>query len=308
MSQSLLELIEQFTCDHIGELNFSFASVASIDFQTQSFETKSFYLPEFQLISNDLIFDLASLTKPLTLGLARLHSPNLFDKELDLLINHRAGLPAFGALSSNSWRSYIESFDIKENETLYSDYSALRTMLEFEKKSEKSLKEICDEFYTDIKYWLDLSEDEKGQCAITGERFRDLIQGQVHDPNAYNINSFCSHAGYFGTIKGLAKSILKLDKSYQLLKTISAQINSQHRFVNGFDRVTDMEQTLAGKGCGKNTFGHLGFTGTCFWIDPDKKRGWSFLTNATENFWFERKFLNGLRREIGKAIWSGMGL
>lgn len=306
MSQNLYDLIEQFTYDHISELNFSFASVSKIDFNSSSYEAKSFYLADFQKISNDLVYDLASLTKPLTLGLAKLSSPKLFDEKMNLLLHHRAGLPAFGALSKDSWKQHISSFTIKESETLYSDYSALRTMLEFNQKSEESLEKICEGFYLDLKFWLNLSLEEKEQCVITGERNRELIQGEVHDPNAFNLKIFCSHAGLFGTIEGLAKSLLKLEKECQMLKSVSEKIDPKQRFVEGFDRVTDIQQTLAGQGCSEKTFGHLGFTGTCFWIDPEKQIGWSLLTNATENYWFERKFLNGLRREIGQAIWSGM--
>lgn len=32
---------------------------------------------------------------------------------------------------------------------------------------------------------------------------------------------------------------------------------------------------------GPNTFGHLGFTGTCVWADPDKNLVFIFLSNRT---------------------------
>ena len=225
---------------------------------------------------------------------------------MDLLLNHRAGLPAYGVLSRDRWREHISSFSVRASQTCYSDYGALRTMLEFDNVSKQPLEKICEEFYPNLKFWLNLKSEEKERCVVTGERYRKLIQGEVHDPNAFNLKTFCSHAGLFGTIGGLANSLMKLEKQLELQKTISSRIDRNYRFVEGFDRATNTDESLAGMGCSEKTFGHLGFTGTCFWIDPEKQIGWSLLTNATESYWFERDFLNGLRRIIGKAIWSGM--
>jgi CubicO group peptidase (beta-lactamase class C family) len=75
------------------------------------------------------------------------------------------------------------------------------------------------------------------------------------------------------------------------------------RFILGFDRVTDTENTLAGKGCSHQTFGHLGFTGTSFWIDLEKNRAAVILTNATQSYWYDRQGLNDLRRQLGSALW-----
>jgi hypothetical protein len=81
-----------------------------------------------------LYYDLASLTKPLTNSLSYFLRPDCFDKNLLLCLNHRGGLPAWGLLPTQGWREQILSYPIKESETLYSDFSALRVMLELEKK------------------------------------------------------------------------------------------------------------------------------------------------------------------------------
>lgn len=314
MAKSLEGLIRQYWQENRGSLNFSFAAVATIDFDKSEIDSTQLYLAEkSELISIDddddeVIFDLASLTKPLVLGLAKLAQPEIFDKNLDLLLHHRAGLPAFGNLSKSNWKEHLESFAIQESETLYSDYSALRTMLEFDKKSDKSMREITFDFYDEITHWLDLTSEQKLNCPITGQRNKEPIQGQVHDPNAYNLNCFCSHAGMFGSVNGLANSLIKLNSKFDLFANVSAKIRKDYRFVEGFDRVEDATNTLAGEGCSDKTFGHLGFTGTCFWIDPKEKKGWVLLTNATEKYWYERTFLNGLRRLVGKSFWSGIPL
>ena len=89
----------------------------------------------------------------------------------------------------------------------------------------------------------------------------------------------------------------------QLKKNFPAQ-KTDDRFILGFDRVTDPENTLAGKGASLNTFGHLGFTGTSFWIDLEKMKGSVILTNATQTYWYERSGLAQLRKALGSAIWK----
>ncbi|MDE6279349.1 MAG: beta-lactamase family protein, partial [Paramuribaculum sp.] len=37
--------------------------------------------------------------------------------------------------------------------------------------------------------------------------------------------------------------------------------------------------SMADVGAGKKPDGHTGFTGTCFWIDPDKELIYIFLSN-----------------------------
>ncbi|HEX7663941.1 MAG TPA: serine hydrolase, partial [Polyangiaceae bacterium] len=46
----------------------------------------------------------------------------------------------------------------------------------------------------------------------------------------------------------------------------------------GFDGKST-QGSSTGSVCGPKTFGHLGFTGTSFWIDPDAKAVVSLLTN-----------------------------
>ena len=62
--------------------------------------------------------------------------------------------------------------------------------------------------------------------------------------------------------------------------------------------------TLAGNGCSQATAGHLGFTGTSVWIDFEKEVGHIILSNATQNYWYEKAGLNQLRRTIGQLVWA----
>lgn len=285
--------------------NFDSVAYAYIDFSQKSFTSCEWSEGEFSC-EPYLFFDLASLTKPLTNSAVRLKYPEIFDSKMNLLLNHRAGLPLGGRLSKKGWQDFLWQYEVLESETLYSDYSSLRTMLEIEKKTQKKLKELCSYYFDEeMVYWNELPE--YATTPITGMREKKYITHQVHDDNCLVINQFVSHAGLFATVDGVAKSLLNLDREVKLLEKLTSEFKTHDhtkRFILGFDHPQDLENTLAGKGCSKNTFGHLGFTGTSFWIDTEKKIGQVLLTNATKNFWYERKGLNDLRKNLGQLGWT----
>ena len=280
--------------------SFDTVAVGVIDFKSKSIEALE--LKNRKIVKN-LYFDLASLTKPLTLSATKLIHPDLFKEEkfLNLLLNHKGSIPSGGRLSRESWKEQILSYGVEDGETLYSDYGALRLMLEVQKKTKKDLKELCDLYWDpELLFWKDLPKNVP--CPPTGFRLGKRIEGQVNDDNAFVIGNFCSHAGLFSTISGLCRSLINLNEKYNLLSSIH-KTKFEGRFVNGWD-TTIGENSLAGKGHGPQTFGHLGFTGTSMWIDPEKKIGQIILTNATQNYWFNREGLNKLRRSVGEFLWK----
>lgn len=289
----------------MADQHFDSIAVGVIDFKTKRFETFEMQAGIFSTIPY-LYFDLASVTKVLTNSAIRLKHPELFDEKMMLLLNHKAGLPMGGLLSKKKWREEIFSYDIVESPTLYSDYSSLRCMLEIEKKSGKKLEELCS-FYFDkeLVQWMKLPENSFSPEA--GWRNKKVISGEVHDPNCYNISEFISHAGLFATVGGLCRSLLNLEKEVNMIAKVDEAYKTQKeedRFILGFDRVQDPENTLAGVGASLKTFGHTGFTGTSFWIDIEKMKGSVILTNATQTYWYERTGLNALRKAMGAAIWK----
>ena len=149
-------------------------------------------------------------------------------------------------------------------------------------------------------FWKDLKRD----APITGMRKGRPISGQVHDDNAFVIDSFCSHAGLFGSAKGLCKGLISLNDKTSFVKKVtkSLQENRGERFVQGFD--TPGENSYAGAGHSPLTFGHLGFTGTSIWIDGAKEIGHIILTNATKKYWYDRTGLNNLRKRLGEQLWK----
>ena len=294
-----IKKLQKLHRDYLDQSHFDHLAFSQIDFDSQSFESWCFNQDSSWPMQNQVFFDLASLTKPLVLGTYFLKNRDKFTNEQSLLLEHRAGLPAYGALSKSNWKNQISSYQIKESPELYSDFSSLRLMLEI--GGDKIQNDIQPDL-KEIKFWKNLSQQEIQSAPKTGYRLGRAIHGVVHDPNAYTIDEFCSHAGLFGTIEGVSQTLIGLNENYQLLKAQSKR--DQRMFFEGWEGVSDPETTLAGKGAGNKTFGFLGFTGTSIWIDPQKNRGWVLLTNVTKEYWYEREKLNQLRRKSGELVWS----
>ncbi len=250
-----------------------------------------------------MYFDLASLTKPLTNSLSYFLNPASFDAQTLLCLNHRSGLPAWGLLGHQDWRSQIKNYSIKESETLYSDFSALRVMLELQEKKIDVKKQCSTVWDKETLFWTDVPEHfPKPQC---GFKNGSPNFGQVHDPNAWVIKDFCSHAGLFSTVDGLCRTLINFQQKTEFISKVQADLKTHnHRFALGWDRVENPAATLAGIGCGIQTFGHLGFTGTSIWIDPDKMLGHVILSNATKYYWYDKLGLNDMRRAIGEIVWN----
>lgn len=280
--------------------------VGIIDFKKKSYEAieaNNFEMAVKFKTEPTLYFDLASLTKPLTNSLSYFLKPDAFDQQMLLCLNHRGGLPAWGLLPEEGWQEQILSYPIKESETLYSDFSALRVMLELEKKGVDQ-KKICQEVWDkETLYWTDLPS--WFPTLQLGHKNGHPNYGEVHDPNAWTIGKFCSHAGLFSTTDGLCRTLLNYQAKTDFISKVKTDLQKHsHRFTCGWDRVVDPQNTLAGKGCGQHTFGHLGFTGTSIWIDPDRMIGHVILTNSAKSHWYDKANLNDLRRALGEIIWS----
>lgn len=135
--------------------------------------------------------------------------------------------------------------------------------------------------------WTDFAK----RCAPTEVvPFRGgLVHGVVHDENAWALSGHGSsgHAGLFGTALGVARfgvALLNAEsgRSSAWLDQVSlAPLLAQRpgsTLRAGFDGKS-ADQSSAGSKAGPRSFGHLGFTGTSFWCDPDAERVMVLLTN-----------------------------
>ena len=115
------------------------------------------------------------------------------------------------------------------------------------------------------------------------------VRGRVHDENAFALrgDGACGHAGMFGTVGAvLAFGVAALDAIERGRGPLAIDgdldwlVRPRHggTLRAGFDGKSDASST-AGKRAGPRTFGHLGFTGTSLWIDPDAEAVVVLLTN-----------------------------
>ncbi len=122
-----------------------------------------------------------------------------------------------------------------------------------------------------------------------------VIDGFVNDPGAAMLGGVSGHAGLFSTADDLAKlGQLFLNKGtyggdhYFLSKTLDVFNKSYfkrkgNRRALGFDKpaLKKDEPGPTCKSASAESFGHSGFTGTYFWIDPKTQSIFIFLSNRT---------------------------
>jgi beta-N-acetylhexosaminidase len=115
-----------------------------------------------------------------------------------------------------------------------------------------------------------------------------LIQGEVHDENAFAIGGVSGHAGLFSTAPDLAafcqmllnggvyahQRILRRSTIAQF--TVPQQLSGGTRTLGW---VVPTEGSSSGHYFSPHSFGHTGFTGTSIWIDPDRELFVVMLTN-----------------------------
>ncbi len=115
-----------------------------------------------------------------------------------------------------------------------------------------------------------------------------MLCGTVHDDNCRALGGVCGHAGLFGTLHGVSCFCEQLLDQWQgrrkhqaysneLLSKILTRVGKS-TWTMGFDMVSE-KGSSSGKYFSKESVGHLGFTGTSFWIDPEKDCVAVLLTN-----------------------------
>tara|TARA_B100000029_G_scaffold322010_1_gene314399 strand:- start:6735 stop:9605 length:2871 start_codon:yes stop_codon:yes gene_type:complete len=144
-----------------------------------------------------------------------------------------------------------------------------------------------------------------------------LIQGEVNDENTYLMGGVSGHAGLFSTasdIGNYAQMILNggLWKGYRFFNneqinyfTTVQNIPQESDYAIGWDTPSNNGKSSAGDYYSIGSFGHLGFTGTSIWLDPNKNVIIILLTNRTfpnRNGKDGIKKMYGIRREFYNEI------
>ncbi|CAN5225958.1 serine hydrolase domain-containing protein [soil metagenome] len=129
-----------------------------------------------------------------------------------------------------------------------------------------------------------------------------VLNGEVHDENAFALGGAAGHAGLFGTVAGV------LDFAHGLLDgsgASPAMLAAIRTATNG-DRTCGWERRFGGwqggADCSAEAIGHTGFTGTGLWVDFARGVAWTLLTNRVHP---TRHFDSGifdLRPATGAAV------
>jgi beta-glucosidase-like glycosyl hydrolase/CubicO group peptidase (beta-lactamase class C family) len=324
--QPAYDVLEKAVADHAfpgGVLAVGYKDDLIVhEFGRQSYDAKS------PAVNVDTIYDAASLTKPvvtttlvamqveagrigLDLPVARYvpewnDGPNAdWRKAVTVrnLLTHSSGLPAHKDyfLTLHSKREFIAAI-CKEpleyapgTKTVYSDLGFILLGEILERATGKSVDQLAHE---QIFAPLDLGDtmfnppkNLLGRIAPTeiDAIFRKrLVQGEVHDENAFALGGVAGHAGLFTTAGDLAVFCQMLLNGgiyghHRLLNRSTISQFTAPQAVTGNTRtlgwMTPTPNSSSGRYFSPHTFGHLGFTGTSIWIDPDRQLFVILLTN-----------------------------
>jgi len=124
--------------------------------------------------------------------------------------------------------------------------------------------------------------------SATRSTFRNrIIQGEAQDENASVLGGVAGHAGLFSTAEDLARfahamlngghPILRADTIDLFTRLESAPEGTSRAL--GWD--TPSTPSQSGRYFSARSYGHLGYTGTSLWIDPERQLSITLLTNRT---------------------------
>jgi len=219
------------------------------------------------------------------------------------LLTHTSGLPAF----KEYWRTskgkqdtlnriFVEPLEYEPGtKMIYSDLGIILLAEIIHRLTGKALDVLThDNIFSPLgmnhsmylppkKIWPTIAPTE-----IDNQLRHRLIQGEVHDENAFAIGGVSGHAGLFSTAPDLAafcQMLLnggvyahqRIVRRATIAQFTVPQELSNHTRTLGW--VVPSEGGFMGHFYGPHSFGHTGFTGTSIHIDPDRQLFVVLLTN-----------------------------
>ncbi|MEE9190609.1 MAG: glycoside hydrolase family 3 N-terminal domain-containing protein [Candidatus Neomarinimicrobiota bacterium] len=249
------------------------------------------------------------------------------------LLSHSSGLPAFqhyysinGTVSSRlDSVIHTELEYIPGEKTVYSDVGMILLGLIIEQVSEKKLDDIIvKDLFQPLGMNLTMFNPSPSleKRIIPTEWNTDssaFIKGIVHDENARSFGGVSGHAGLFSTAFDLAIfSQMMLGQGHYrgvnyFTPTIISKYTSPANIIAGNSRCLGWDspsgQCSGGIYLSSNSYGHVGFTGTSLWIDPDNRVFVIFLTNAVhpDRNMKDPKYYDWCQK-IHSAVYESMGI
>lgn len=176
-----------------------------------------------------------------------------------------------------------------------------------------NMEETCFNPYS--KFPTDLIAPTAYDAVIRGE----VLQGYVHDELAAFLGGVSGNAGLFSTAHDQARIYQMLinkgtldGQRYLSENTVNLFIkvrSNKSRRGLGFDRPepTYNKQGPLPKNAPRSMFGHLGFTGTCAWADPDSQLIFVFLSNRIyKEAWNPKLSQLNIRDKIEQIVYDNL--
>lgn len=114
-----------------------------------------------------------------------------------------------------------------------------------------------------------------------------VVQGEVQDENASVLGGVAGHAGLFSNAEDLARfAHAMLNGGHPILRAATVELFTRRETApNGTSRALGWDTRSAPSQSGNyfsgRSFGHLGYTGTSLWIDPEHELSVTLLTNRS---------------------------
>jgi beta-N-acetylhexosaminidase len=246
------------------------------------------------------------------------------------LLTHTSGLPPF----KEYWRTskskqdtltkiFAEPLEYEPGtKEVYSDLGIILMAEIIERLTGRTLDDLAKSFiFSPLgmkdsmykppkKLWPTIAPTE-----IDNQYRRRLIQGEVHDENAFAIGGVSGHAGVFSTAPDLAAFCQMLLNggvyAHQriLRRATVSQFTTPQQLSGGARTLGWAVPTpggLSGHYFSAHSFGHTGFTGTSIWIDPDRQLFVVFLTNRVHPT-RENQKIQQVRRDLHDAVMQALG-
>ena len=236
------------------------------------------------------------------------------------LLAHNSGLPAWLPLWKSNKREERRTTALTCDfsyptgaRVVYSDIGLILVGFALEALAGKSLDAIVHERVTaplglDSIGYGPLPPDNVAPTEFYAHQNRRM-RGEVHDENAWSLGGVAGHAGVFGCardLNGFGEALrthrLLTRETLDEMTRLQSQDGAVRRGV-GF-QLWSPDPGAASHPLSERAFGHLGFTGTSLWIDPQYDLVIACLTNRVYYGRTNADAIGAFRVALHKAVVS----
>jgi len=228
--------------------------------------------------------------------------PRRDEVTLRMLLAHSSGLPAYETLflrakTKEELLAFVFTASLIANPGAKAEYSDIGFILlgvALERMAEEPIDRFCQReifgplgmthtAFNPPRNWHSSIPPTADDRSFRGR----IIQSEVQDENASVLGGMAGHAGLFAPAANLALfAHVMLHGGCPIVRPETLAVFTQRQFspagtsrALGWD--TPSSPSQSGKYFSPHSFGHLGYTGTSLWIDPERQLSVTLLTNRT---------------------------